>query len=310
MSRADISARVSAILNERRNGAFIAANENYARASKDEKFRRADLKARDLTIKVSLLSSKGEDAAEEKKQLRAAEKARDKRLSELGLSVFPVFTCPDCEDTGMTREGKLCKCAQKLYREIAREKAALTALPSFRFENDTLSRRAGGNLSAAYEAMKRYASNFPNVGKKAIVFTGGVGTGKTCLVCATAGAIADRGFDVAYCTAFSFNDLLVKYHTAPIENKPEIIAPLLESDLLVIDDLGTEPVFRNVTVEYLYDVISSRIAAGRAIFITTNLTASELCDRYGERIFSRLSDKRCAAWKALDGGDLRHFPSD
>ena len=41
MSRADISARVSAILNERRNGAFIAANENYARASKDEKFRRA-----------------------------------------------------------------------------------------------------------------------------------------------------------------------------------------------------------------------------------------------------------------------------
>ena len=75
MSRADISARVSAILNERRNGAFIAANENYARASKDEKFRRADLKARDLIIKVSLLSSQGEDATEEKKQLRAAEKA-------------------------------------------------------------------------------------------------------------------------------------------------------------------------------------------------------------------------------------------
>ena len=46
---------------------------------------------------------------------------------------------------------------------------------------------------------------------------------------------------------------------------------LQETGLLMIDDLGTEPVTQNVTVEYLFDLLNRRIEAGRHTVIATNV---------------------------------------
>ena len=77
--------------------------------------------------------------------------------------------------------------------------------------------------------------------------------------------------------------------------------------MLMIDDLGTEPVFNKVTLEYLYDIVSSRVSAGKAMMITTNLNSEELMHRYGERTYSRLTNKQYSAFKSIDGEDLRHM---
>ena len=73
--------------------------------------------------------------------------------------------------------------------------------------------------------------------------------------------------------------------------KPDL-SPLTDCDLLVIDDLGTEQIYKNVTLEYLLSTISERILAQKHTIITTNLTPEELLDRYGDRLYSRLMDKR------------------
>ena len=62
---------------------------------------------------------------------------------------------------------------------------------------------------------------------------------------------------------------------------------------------------KNVTLEYLQLVLDERTRDGRTTVITTNLSEKQLKDRYGERIFSRLSDTRHALLRRIPGKDLR-----
>ena len=79
----------------------------------------------------------------------------------------------------------------------------------------------------------------------------------------------------------------------------------MEPELLIIDDLGTEPVIPNVTVEHFHAVISERAAAGRHMAFATNLNVQELTDFYGERTISRLLAPKNGLARRLTGSDLR-----
>ena len=84
-------------------------------------------------------------------------------------------------------------------------------------------------------------------------------------------------------------------------------AALIDAPLLLIDDLGTEPMMRNITVEYLFTLLNERIASKRHTVVATNLTPVQLKERYGERVSSRLLDRtRCRAVQ-LKGKDLRNL---
>ena len=63
----------------------------------------------------------------------------------------------------------------------------------------------------------------------------------------------------------------------------------------MIDDLGTEKMLGNITSENLRQLISLRQSALRPTIVTTNLSQEEILDRYGERIFARLVEKRYSA---------------
>ena len=63
--------------------------------------------------------------------------------------------------------------------------------------------------------------------------------------------------------------------------------------------------YKNVTVEYLLTVISTRLDANKPFIITTNLSTSELLDRYNERLISRLSDKTKTRFIPFNLEDLR-----
>ena len=74
-------------------------------------------------------------------------------------------------------------------------------------------------------------------------------------------------------------------------------------NFLVIDDLGTEPMLKNISIEYLMAVLNHRSAKKLPYAVATNLTMAQLMERYGERIVSRLMDR--ARLVQLTGQDLR-----
>ncbi len=62
---------------------------------------------------------------------------------------------------------------------------------------------------------------------------------------------------------------------------------ILEADLLIIDDLGTETM-SNTKFTELFNVINTRLLNNKKIIISTNLTLNELYNLYDERVMSRI----------------------
>ena len=67
-----------------------------------------------------------------------------------------------------------------------------------------------------------------------------------------------------------------KYHYNYYDNLENLIDPYLTCDLLIIDDLGTEPTYKNVTKEYLYIVISERLKNNLNTIINTILGLNQI----------------------------------
>ena len=106
-------------------------------------------------------------------------------------------------------------------------------------------------------------------------------------------------------SSFQMNELFTKYHTTFSSEREDFLLPLLSCDYLLIDDLGTEPIKRNITLEYLYLILSEREKNAKYTIITTNLDLEGILSRYGERIFSRISSKKTTLKLYIDGDDLR-----
>ena len=62
---------------------------------------------------------------------------------------------------------------------------------------------------------------------------------------------------------------------------------LLEVELLLIDDLGTE-FFTSFTASRLFALLNTRLLAGRSTVLSTNLSLKDLAERYTDRVASRL----------------------
>ena len=242
---------------------------------------------------------------------RRAEKAYAEYTAALENAGFserdfePRTLCPICGDTGM-HEGKLCSC---VHDDLVR---ALGVACDLSPEGETLSdlaRSALGSqaekLKAMYARMSTYAEKFPDVNRTVIVCTGKTGTGKTALATALSRTLIRRGHSAKIMSAMTFNSLMLKCHTAPYSEREGIMSDVLGAELLVIDDLGTEPRYNNVTCEYLLLVIEDRTAKHLATLITTNLSPENILHSYNERIYSRLFDKRRSLTLAFDGDDLR-----
>ena len=72
-----------------------------------------------------------------------------------------------------------------------------------------------------------------------------------------------------------------------------------------IDDMGTEPKYKNVNENYLYLILNQRMIEGKPIIFSSNFDISKFEDFYGERLFSRLINKRTSKSLWFDGDDLR-----
>ena len=99
----------------------------------------------------------------------------------------------------------------------------------------------------------------------------------------------DKGKTVLYNTAFElFNTLeKEKFNKNEEELNKEILNLVKNSDLLIIDDLGTEFITSFSTTS-LFDIINSRILNKKSTIISTNLSPDKMMEIYSERVVSRL----------------------
>ncbi len=303
MTKQQLIQKVKSELEKRRHQAKAISETNYHNALQNVAFHTNDTNIRTVTLKIARLEFENKSTDVETELLAVLQKERELLLKNLGYvpqDLEPKYTCKKCNDTGVCGD-KFCTCYNKLVEYFSREDCCKNIDPTHTFKNSTATEK---NTILAYNTMKKWCDKFPNKILN-ITLYGNTGTGKTYLTECIANSLISQGVVVHFTSAFNFNNLALKYHTCFEENKNMYLDTLLDSDVLVIDDLGTEPINKNVTLEYLYLVINERQLAGKPTIITTNLTPDGVINRYGERIFSRINNKLISLNIKLDGQDMR-----
>ena len=210
----------------------------------------------------------------------------------------PQYECKFCNDTGVFN-GKICDCLQSaLNQKMSKLSSSQTEFKDFSNLNYSIMNETDIKAS---EWLKLWCLRYPNVTKINVNIIGGAGSGKTFLLECVANELINKNAVICYKTAFEINELARLYHIG----KSFEFADCMNADILLIDDLGTEPILKNVTKEYLYNLINVRQVHNRPTFITTNLSLDNILSRYDDRIFSRLGNKNLATNIQLTSNDKR-----
>jgi len=211
-------------------------------------------------------------------------------------------TCPLCEGTGWTlieEEGvelvHRCECAEGRTRQRLLEQAGIPAryrhctLDSFELwnpEDPTLAK----TLRAVQEFVDLYPSD-----DKGLLLMGSVGTGKTHLAVAALQQIMREKTPPVRGRFADFTALVLEIQMTfdGSGSSREILKPLIEADLLVLDELGAGKTTPWV-MDLLYYLVNTRYLEGRVTLFTTNFSdfvrgqTESLTDRVSARIRSRL----------------------
>lgn len=214
----------------------------------------------------------------------------------------PVYTCPDCHDTGYI-DGRPCHCLTKAQADFLYANANLSDIlleenfDTFDSEyyddttvNDNLSLTPKENINKLKDICLDFIKHFDDAYDN-LIFYGPTGVGKTFLTHCIAKELLDTGHTVVYLTSLQLFDILEKGRFGKDEESEQIRTKtdyLIHSDLLIIDDLGTE-LTNSFTISELYHFIEERHLQQKSTILSTNLTFQELLNRYGERIFSRFT---------------------
>lgn len=289
------------------------AENNLFYALKNQDYAYLDSQVNVLTIEIAKAEFENNQAQATKlrKQKETLQAEQEKMLNSMGLTLKalkPNYACNKCCDTGFIK-GKPCDCfkIELSNKLLAQSNIKFENLANFNKSNfEVFSEKYKKDIQKIYSLMQEFCVKFPNTNDKTkIVFSGGTGTGKTFLLECISAELLRKGHFVYYTTAFNINNQLLKYHVAPLEEKQGIINTFLDCDCLIIDDLGVEPIRKNVTLEYLLAIISERSINSKHTIISTNLSPEDIFNRYGERIYSRIVDKSNSVVINFPGDDLR-----
>ena len=223
------------------------------------------------------------------------------------------YRCPICRDTGYVGEApaRFCDCFEQRLRLRQHEDGSMAGLGEQNFErfDATVAPEEDGQrerLVKARTVCEYYADHFPDTDFRNLLLSGEGGLGKTFLLNCVFERVTGRGYTAVRITAFRMFEAMRQQHMGNDE-KYDGFSALIGVPLLLIDDLGTEPMMRNITIEYLFTLLNERIAAKRHTVIATNLNPAQLKERYGERVASRLLDRSLCAAVLFKGKDMRHL---
>lgn len=255
-----------------------------------------------MILATQAVFSQAEGAADALEQAKKANQALQQERQKLIADRFgkdyldesPV--CARCGGVGYIGS-QMCRCLEDLCRQEQKKELQLLSCGSCRFEDFQLSYYPnrvipGSNLNIRkvmeknFADCRSYAETFGSHGEN-LLFSGDTGLGKTFLSACIACAVAEKGYSVAYESAPHLFEKLEKAKFAGDPEAEQAARRFAESDLLIVDDLGTELGGQFVTTA-LYTLINDRLLAGKSTVISTNLTADEMEKRYSSQILSRL----------------------
>lgn len=175
-------------------------------------------------------------------------------------------------------------------RQIARMTACIpTGYAAARLGTESLRKRVRFSTTAIADTERA-------LGESTIVWTGLSGSGKSSLACAAIRGRAEREADSEWARGrFMFlraSELAVaSKHQSLGEGTPELVRSAIDADLVVIDELGSEP--RSPHWQDVEDVVFARYERALPTWFTTWTTLDDIASRYGDgfarRVFGQVN---------------------
>jgi DNA replication protein DnaC len=210
--------------------------------------------------------------------------------------------CADCGGTGwiLTESDgvelvRRCGCAEGKIRERLLTQAGIPAryrhctLDSFELWNGK-----DPTLAKAKRQVQEFVDLYPG-DNKGLLLMGSVGTGKTHLAVAALQQIMTERRPPVHGRFADFTSLVLEIQMTfdGSGSSRSILEPLVQADLLVLDELGAGKTTAWV-MDLLYYLVNTRYLEGRVTIFTTNFSdftrnhEESLADRVSQRIRSRL----------------------
>ena len=239
--------------------------------------------------------------------VRLEEEALLKRYGLPKDYLQPLYRCPLCQDTGYVGSPlkRKCACRLKLEQQDRAEAGRINDRETFEQfrENiypDPSSLKDGKTISVLCQ---RYADALPSPKFPQLLLYGQAGRGKSFMGNAIAARAIERGIDTLRLTAYRMTEEVLNGFSTNVSPLPRFT----QVPLLVLDDLGTEPMIPNVTAEALFAIADQRNSGRLATVYISNLTKDGLRERYGDRIASRIMDENITRSSEFKGNSLRYF---
>lgn len=292
-------------LEERRNSLYLSIprlkeieNElnNYAINKAKSILKNSNTSLTDLYSKIDLLKEE-----------------RNEILKNNNLPIdylTPNYECKICKDSGYIQTNnyktEFCNCLKQKLLDISYNKSNISNLNNENFNtfNENLFSNEVDlakyklnisprkNIINIKENCIKFVNNFENPEQKNLLFTGNTGLGKTFMSNCIAVELLKKGKTVLYQTAPVLLETIIdnKINKQKSNEINDFYKNVLEVDLLIIDDLGTECI-NSMKLSELFTIINTRLLNSKPTktIISTNLSLNNIFSNYEERIGSRIA---------------------
>jgi len=226
-------------------------------------------------------------------------------------------SCALCDDTGWktievdgVERVMRCDCTRE---KVTEQRLRDTRIPP-RYQKCSLGNFVtyqNEKLLRAVDYAKRFVDAFP-VAKKGLMLIGPPGIGKTHIAVSVLREVVRRtgASGLYYDTRALLKDIRNTYNPVTHTAEMDVIRPVMEAELLVLDDLGAERLTDWVE-ETMSLIVNTRYNERRATIFTSNYEdipddVNSLLVRVGFRLHSRL--REMCEFLEYDGPDYRNLP--